>query len=34
MNTLKLEKIKETCNIDVTRYEGMIKPLKSIIYDT
>ncbi|CAD8068256.1 unnamed protein product [Paramecium sonneborni] len=34
MNTLKLEKIKETCNIDVTRYKGMIKPLKSIIYDT
>ncbi|CAD8164990.1 unnamed protein product [Paramecium octaurelia] len=34
MNTLKLEKIKETCNIDVTRYEGMIKPQKSIIYDT
>ncbi|CAK93311.1 unnamed protein product (macronuclear) [Paramecium tetraurelia] len=34
INTLKLEKIKETCNIDVTRYKGMIKPLKSIIYDT
>ncbi|CAD8163746.1 unnamed protein product [Paramecium pentaurelia] len=34
MNTLKLEKIKETCNIDVTRYKGMIKPLKSIIYET
>ncbi|CAD8067465.1 unnamed protein product [Paramecium sonneborni] len=34
ISTLKLEKIKETCNIDVIRYDGMIKPLKSIIYDT